>query len=207
VVYFLKKGKNMNTKDYSEIVVIVDRSGSMQPIREDAIGGFNTFLEEQKKVPGSANLTLVLFNDGYQLVHSAVPLGDAKSLDATTYIPGGTTALLDAIGKTIDDVGTRLAAMAESDRPNKVIVAILTDGLENASRKYTRDRIFDMIKLQTETYKWEFFFLAANQDAIATATSMGMAAGAATAYAPTSDGIGGAYKGMSSSVTYARTGK
>ena len=197
----------MNTKDYSEIVVIVDRSGSMQSIREDAIGGFNTFLEEQKKVPGNANLTLVLFNDGYQLVHSAVLLGDAKSLDATTYVPGGTTALLDAIGKTIDDVGTRLVAMAESDRPNKVIVAILTDGLENASRKYTRDRIFDMIKLQTETYKWEFFFLAANQDAIATATSMGMAAGSAAAFAATPTGVNTAYRGMSSSVTRSRTGK
>jgi len=197
----------MNTKDYSEIVVIVDRSGSMQSIREDAIGGFNTFLEEQKKVPGNANMTLVLFNDGYQLVHSAVPLGDAKSLDATAYVPTGTTALLDAIGKTIDDVGTRLVAMAESDRPNKVIVAILTDGLENASRKYTRDRIFDMIKLQTETYKWEFFFLAANQDAIATATSMGMAVGSATEYSATPTGVNTAYRGMSSSVTRARTCK
>ena len=195
----------MNTKDYSEIVVIVDRSGSMQAIREDAIGGFNTFLEEQKKVPGSANLTLVLFNHEYQLVHSAVPLDNVKALDSATYIPGGTTALLDAVGRTIDDIGKRLSETADADRPNKVIVAILTDGLENASKDYKRERISEMISHQRDKYKWEFFFLAANQDAIQSGTSIGVAVANTMSFAATPDGTKTAYRGMSNSVTRSRT--
>ena len=195
----------MNTKDYSEIVVIVDRSGSMQAIREDAVGGFNTFLDEQKKVPGSANLTLVLFNHEYQLVHSAVPLDNVKALDSATYIPGGTTALLDAVGRTIDDIGKRLSETADADRPNKVIVAILTDGLENASKDYKRERISEMISHQRDKYKWEFFFLAANQDAIQSGTSIGVAVANTMSFAATPDGTKTAYRGMSNSVTRSRT--
>jgi len=197
----------MNTKDYSEIVVIVDRSGSMQAIREDAIGGFNTFLEEQKKVPGSANLTLVLFNHEYQLVHSAVPLDNVKALDSATYVPGGTTALLDAVGRTIDDIGKRLSETVDADRPNKVIVAILTDGLENASKDYTRERIFEMISHQRDKYKWEFFFLAANQDAIQSGTSIGVVAANTMSFAATPNGTKMAYRGMSNSVTRSRTSR
>src|SRR3990167_10475278 len=191
----------MNTKDYSDIVVIVDRSGSMQAIREDAIGGFNTFLDEQKKVPGSANLTLVLFNHEYQLVHSAIPLDNVKALDSATYVPGGTTALLDAVGRTIDDIGKRLSEMAKTDRPNKVIVAILTDGLENASKDYKREKIFEMISCQRDKYQWEFFFLAANQDAIQAGTSIGVAAANIGNFVADSAGTRAAYGGMSSSVT------
>ena len=195
----------MNTSQYSEIVVIVDRSGSMQAIREDAIGGFNTFLEEQKKVPGNANLTLVLFNHEYQLVHSSTPLDKVPALDNKTYVPSGTTALLDAVGRTIDDIGRRMADMAESARPSKVIVAILTDGMENASKDYKRERIFEMISHQRDKYQWEFFFLAANQDAMQSGVSMGVATTNTMGYAATPDGTKTAYRGMSSSVTKSRT--
>ena len=193
-------------KDYTEIVVIVDRSGSMEVIREDSIGGFNAFVEDQKKVPGAANLTLVLFNNKYKFVLDSVPLGMVKPLDKSTYVPMGTTALLDAMGHTIDSVGDRLFMMNEADRPSKVIVAILTDGLENASLDYSRERIFEMVSHQREVYKWEFFFLAANQDAIQSGTSYGIPAAATSNFVADAEGTRSAYGAMSSSVKSARTG-
>ncbi len=194
-------------KNYSEIVVILDRSGSMETIRSDAIGGFNSFLEEQKKVPGDACLSLLTFNNQYKFVLEAVPLGMVKNLDRETYVPGGTTALLDAVGYTIDKVGARLAAMAEADRPNKVVVAILTDGLENSSTIFTRESIFDKITHQREVYKWDFIFLAANQDAIAVGTSYGIPKQETHSFVADADGTKAAYSVMSMSVTKARVGK
>lgn len=159
-------------KDLTEIAYVLDRSGSMQTLASDAIGGFNSFLEGQKKLEGRANFTLVLFDHEYQVVHQSVDIQQVPPLDERTYIPRGQTALLDAIGRTIDDLGARLARMPEEERPAKVIVAIFTDGLENASRVYTNERLAESIKHQQEKYSWEFLFLAANQDAIATASQM-----------------------------------
>jgi len=159
-------------KGLVEIVFILDRSGSMASIKNDAIGGFNSFLEEQKKVPGEANLTLVLFDHEYNLFYNGVKLQNAKPLDNSTYVPRGTTALLDAVGRTIDDVGVRLDSLPEEDRPEKVIVGILTDGFENASKDYTNTRISEMIDLQQKTYNWEFLYLGANQDAFSVAQSL-----------------------------------
>ena len=144
----------------------------MVPLVEAAIAGFNHFLQEQQNAPGQARLTLVLFDDTYLKHVDAIPVHEVIPLDTTTYVPGASTALLDAIGRTIDELGARLERTAEADRPGKVTVAILTDGLENASRHYTWRDVSERIKHQTEKYSWEFLFLGANQDAIATALAL-----------------------------------
>ena len=183
--------------NFSEIICIIDRSGSMHSIKSDAIGGFNTFLEEQKKLPSEATLSLVLFDNEYILVHDCQPLPEVVSLNETSYQPRGSTALLDAIGKTIDDVGARLAKTPEPERPSKIIVAILTDGLENASRKYSHEKVASMIKHQQEAYKWEFFFLGANMDAVNVASSMNIDADRAVQFEATAAGTQVAYQNMS----------
>jgi uncharacterized protein YegL len=188
----------------SDIICIVDRSGSMAQITSDAIGGFNTFLQAQKEEPGEARLSLVLFDHEYLLVHDAVPIATVPPLTGETYVPRGTTALLDAIGRTIAAVGERLAATPEPERPGKVIVAILTDGLENASREYTHERISEMIRHQREEYAWEFVFLAANQDAIAAAVSLSINAKDAYSFDASADGIVAAYARMSEEVSFKR---
>lgn len=174
--------------NYSEIAFVLDRSGSMGSCRKAAIEGFNRFLAEQQKVEGLAKLTLVLFDDEYLLAANALPVAEVLPLDEKTFVPRGMTALLDAIGRTVDDLGVRLAALPEADRPGEVIVAILTDGAENSSRKYTWHDIARVIKQQTEQYRWTFLFLGANQDAIATAAQMNIAAANAACYV--ADGAG-----------------
>jgi len=190
-----------------EIICIIDRSGSMGAIRSDAIGGFNTFLEEQKKEAGTARLSLVLFDHEYEVRYHAVPLQDVVPLDNKTYVPRGTTALLDAVGRTIDDVGKRLSQTEESERPDQVIVAILTDGLENASTDYTWDRVSKMIEHQRQKYSWEFIFLAANQDAIATAGRMAILKEDAMEFEATDTGIHQAFAQMTHAVSKKRSGK
>ena len=167
---------------YSEIAFVLDRSGSMKSCQQAAIEGFNQFLADQQKTDGLAKLTLVLFDDEYLVPISSIPVEEVVSLTDDTYQPRGCTALLDAIGQTIDNLGQRLAALAEKDRPGQVIVAILTDGLENASQRFTWKEIAGKIKHQTDTYKWIFLFLGANQDAIATAANLSIAANNAATY-------------------------
>ena len=188
----------------SEIVCIVDRSGSMDSIRSDAIGGFNAFLSDQKQQPGEAMLSLVLFNHEYKLVYDHIDIAKTPKLTDKTYQPAGMTALLDAVGRTIDAVGERLAATPEAQRPAKVIVAILTDGLENASKDYSRDKVAKMIQRQQQKYSWEFIFLAANQDAIAAAQDISITAKDAVAFTSTGEGVRTAYTAMSAEVTRRR---
>jgi len=194
--------RNENEK-HVEIVCVIDRSGSMNAIAEDAIGAFNQFLKEQKEMPDPARLTLALFNHEYELVHDGLPLADVPDLDAKTYGISGTTALLDAVGITIDNVRNRLATLDEKDRPDGVLVAILTDGLENSSREYTRRQVFDLIKAQSAE-GWEFMFLAANQDAIREGGRMGVAAKDASPYAHTAEGIRKAWHGVSGRASESR---
>lgn len=193
--------------DLTEIAFVLDRSGSMNPIAGDAIGGFNTFLASQQALPGEARLTLVLFDHEYLVVHDNVAIRQVPSLDAKTFVPRGMTALLDAVGRTIDDVGVRLAATPEDQRPAKVIVAILTDGQENASRDYTFSRVAGMIKHQQEKYSWEFLFLAANQDAIAAAGALSIGAKDAIAFQATAQGIRHANAQLNERVTLSRSRK
>jgi len=195
----------MDTK-FSEIICIVDRSGSMQAIRSDAIGGFNAFLAAQQGDPVPARLTLVLFDHEYLVPYQNEAIEDVSPLDETTYVPRGTTALLDAIGRTIDDADARLDASPEAERSGKVIVSILTDGLENASRDYTRDRAASMIKQHQEERGWEFIFLAANQDAIQEGASLSIGRQDVRAFAASGLGVRAVFSDLSDEVLRRKRG-
>ncbi len=158
----------------TEIAFILDRSGSMQSIRQDTIDAFNTFLRDQQAAPDQARFTLVFFETETDVRHVSIPIAEVVPLDLETYVPNGGTALLDAIGETIDKLGQRLATIPEADRPEQVTIAILTDGEENSSRHYNWHQIADRIKHQTEKYAWEFLFLGAGPDTIASAARMGI---------------------------------
>ena len=166
-----------------EIAVVVDRSGSMSSMRDEAIGAFNAFLEEQKKHPGEALMTYTQFDNEYEIVHSGVALKDVPALTAETFVPRGATALLDAVGRTIDAVGSRLSGMSDDERPEKVLFVVLTDGGENASQEYKLEDVKKKIELQRDKYKWEFVFLAQGPDAFAGAIGMGFASTHVTSYA------------------------
>ena len=161
-------------ENLTEIVFILDQSGSMQPLTDDTIGGFNSYVEEQKKEPGEAYLTTVLFDDTYTILHDHINLKDVPSLTDHEYHPMGMTALMDAIGKTINNVGHRLANTPEEERPSHVIFVITTDGYENASREFTRAQVKKMIEHQQEKYSWQFLFLGAGIDAYKEASSIGI---------------------------------
>ncbi|MCX6857386.1 MAG: VWA domain-containing protein [Verrucomicrobia bacterium] len=160
----------------TEIAYILDRSGSMLDMQEPAVAAFNDFIKSQLDVPGDARLTLIQFDDSYEVPVSAKPIQDVPQLTAATYTPRGSTALLDAIGRTIKETDRRITALPDSDKPGKVILAIFTDGEENASQEYSVKHISDLIRLYRETKGWEFLFLAANQDAIASGGAMFMEA-------------------------------
>lgn len=180
-------------KDEALIVCVIDRSGSMASVVDDAIGGYNTFLKAQQALPYPAKWSLVLFDHEYLMVEKNVDIAAAVPLDNERFVPRGSTALLDAIGRTIDDTGTMLATLPESERPDKVLMAILTDGHENASSDYSRERIARMIEHQRTVYSWEFIFLAANQDAISAAASIAIPAASAVNYQNTGEGNRAAY--------------
>ncbi len=178
---------------FTEIICVIDKSGSMGPLQQDAIGGFNTFLEGQKALPGRANLTVVLFDTEYVVVHDGVPIAEAQPLTESTYVPGGMTALYDAVVRTIDSVGRRLAGTPESARPEHVIMAILTDGEENSSMEFPgaegAKAVRERIEHQRDKYSWEFVFLAANQDAVVAGGRMGIAPDRAAPFVASSDGL------------------
>jgi hypothetical protein len=157
--------------DLADITVVVDRSGSMSSCRTDAEGGLNHFIDEQKNGPGHAVLTLVQFDTEYEFVHKAIPIKDVPKY---TLHPRGGTALLDAVGRAITEAGERLSAMSEADRPALVVFVILTDGQENSSKEFKKAKIKEMIQHQTDAYRWQFTFLAANQDAFAEGSDLGV---------------------------------
>ena len=158
--------------DLTDITMVIDRSGSMSSIRTDAEGGINTFVDSQKSEPGEALLTLVQFDTEYEFVHKGLPINSAPPFKL---VPRGSTALLDAVGRAITETGARLSAIEEAQRPGLVVFVIVTDGAENSSKEFTRDKIRQMIEHQQSVYNWQFTFLAANQDAFAEAASMGIA--------------------------------
>lgn len=169
-------------KDLAEIIFILDRSGSMSGLESDTIGGYNSFLSAQKKVEGEAQVTTVLFDDKYELLHDGVDIKNVKPITEKEYFARGTTALLDAIGKTIINVGIRLTNIPENERPSKVIFVITTDGQENASREFTYKKIHEMITEQQDKYSWEFIFLGANIDAAKEAENLGIKSSRAANY-------------------------
>ena len=187
-------------KNYTEIAFILDRSGSMESCPDAAIAGFNGFLREQQQAQGLAKLTLVLFDDEYLVPAQSLPVQEVVGLTRETYVPRNSTALLDAIGRTIDELGNRLADLPEQSRPGQVIVTILTDGEENSSRKFTWKDVAAKIKHQTEVYQWTFLFLGANQDAIATAAQMNIGAANSSTYVADAAGSRSSQKSLSRKV-------
>ena len=196
----------MTNQNLTDITIVLDRSGSMETIRDDTIGGFNSFLSDQRSIPGEATLTLVQFDHLYEVVHEGKRLPDVLFLNRDTYIPRGTTALLDAIGRTIDSTGKRLEKMKEQDGPGKVVFVIITDGLENASNQYSSNQVNEMIERQRNEYQWQFVFLGANQDAIATAAQLGILQAGAMTYTANAAGTGALYGSLSSNIRSFRVG-
>ena len=166
--------------DFTDITFVVDRSGSMAAIRDDAEGGVNAFVAEQAKAPGEALLTLVQFDTEYEFVHKGMPIHEVGKFELH---PRGSTALLDAVGRAVNETGERLANMAEADRPGLVIFVIVTDGQENSSKEFTKQQIKEMIERQQNVYSWHFTFLGANQDSFAEAGGMGIHATGVANYA------------------------
>jgi Mg-chelatase subunit ChlD len=167
--------------DLTDITLVVDRSGSMQSIRADAEGGVNAFVAEQARQPGEALLTLVQFDTEYEFLHRGVPV---QQVPAYHLVPRGGTALLDAVGRAINETGERLAKLDEKDRPGLVVFVVMTDGEENSSKEFSKDQIKQMVTQQQETYGWHFTFLGANQDAFAEARALGIDAAGAANYSP-----------------------
>lgn len=187
-------------KNKREIVVVLDRSGSMDRIASDMEAGLNRFINDQKELDGECLLTLVQFDDRYEVVHDALPIKKFKNFKL---VPRSMTALYDALGKTINTVGDRLANTPEEERPEKIVFVSVTDGLENASGEFNAEQVKDMIKHQENKYNWKFVYLGANQDAFAEGQKFGMRAGTTMNYAATSEGIKRAYDAISkNTVTY-----
>lgn len=195
----------------TDITIVLDRSGSMSTIRDDTIGGFNSFLKDQKETDEGDRLTLVQFDTVYETVHDNIPLSEVPELGTETFVPRGGTALLDALGRTINDTGARLAKLDEKDRPNKVIFVIITDGEENSSREFAgpngHKQIMEMIQHQTEKYSWQFMYIGANQDAIQVGNALGISAGSSMSYAASTVGTQNTWKGLSRSVTSRKRGE
>jgi Mg-chelatase subunit ChlD len=191
----------------TQISIVLDRSGSMEIVRDATISGFNEFIDGQRAVPGEAQISLVQFDteDAYEVLYEAKRIRDVPKMTVETYVPRGGTPLHDAIGRTIDGLGAKLAKTSEAERPGKVVIVIMTDGLENSSREYSSARIAEMIKHQREVYKWEFVFLGANQDAILTGEKLNILGRSSLTYAATAAGAGNALRAASRSLGRYRT--
>lgn len=185
----------MPNDNATHIAFLLDRSGSMQSIVDDVIGGFNALVKDQRKTPGECTLTLVQFDgrDPQETVYDVLPIAEVPELTTETFRPRGNTPLLDAMGRLITETGRRIDATPEHTHPGKVIFVVLTDGLENASRSYTREQVLEMIKHQREVYSWEFIFLGADQDAIAESAKYGFAADTSMSFGKTPRGTGMAF--------------
>ena len=191
-------------KNLTEMVFILDRSGSMSHLVADTIGGFNSMIEQQKNEDGDAYITTVLFDHEYELLHNYVDIKDVEPITDKEYYARGMTALLDAIGRTINSVGERLNNTPEDERPEKVIFVITTDGYENASQEFTKAGVKKMIEHQQEKYSWTFMFLGANMDAVGEATSLGMNPQFARTYTASDIGTQSVYRAVADSITTAR---
>ncbi len=169
----------MTNADLTHLYFLLDRSGSMNTIVEDTVGGFDAFIAEQRKTAGECKVTLAQFDDAYEEVYVDRPIAEVPSL---VLVPRGTTALLDSIGRLVVDAGKRLAAMPEGERPGTVIVGIMTDGMENASQEWTHDQVKQLIERQTDVYQWQFLYLGADQDAIEVGARIGVGAAHSVTY-------------------------
>ncbi|WP_330250976.1 VWA domain-containing protein [Nocardia sp. NBC_00565] len=180
----------MTNSDLTLIAVLLDRSGSMQSIKSDTEGGFDAYVEEQRKVPKTTLVTLAQFDTEYELVYANRPIGAVPPLSLQ---PRGGTALYDAVGRLVTDVGSELAARPEHERPGTVIVVVLTDGHENSSREWTHPAVKALITQQQESYSWDFVFLGANMDAVAVGSALGFDPRRSLTYGATPAGAAGVF--------------
>lgn len=194
-------------KDVTEIVFILDKSGSMAGLEADTIGGMNSMLNKQKKAEGEAFVTTLLFNHHIEIVHDRINVRGISSMKESDYEVGGTTALLDAIGFSIQKIVNVQKYTKEDERANKVLFVITTDGMENASREFTSEKIKKLIQHQKERYEWDFIFLGANIDAIATAATFGIDEDFAVEYHADNIGTQLNYETVSEAVVKLRSGE
>lgn len=190
--------------NYTELVFILDRSGSMAGLEKDTIGGYNALLEKQKKEKGKARITTVLFDDRYELLHKRIPLKEVLPLTQEEYYVRGSTALLDAVGLTISEMIRVHKSEKPEDKPDKVLFVITTDGYENASREFTKAKVKRLIETQKKKYGWEFLFLGANIDAEAAAEEYGISRENAVTYHADEEGTRLNYAVISDVVTQVR---
>ncbi|WP_210364196.1 vWA domain-containing protein [Bacillus sp. REN3] len=190
-------------KNLTEIIFLLDRSGSMAGLESDTVGGFNSFVKKQCELDGQTVLTTVLFDDRYEVLWNGIDAKDAL-LTQDEYFVRGTTALLDAIGKSILDVGWRLSKTVEEQRPGKVIFVITTDGMENASREFTYRKVKELITHQQEKYSWEFIFMGANIDAAKEADSIGIDAKHAYTFEASHEGVEKMYEMVTETISEKR---
>lgn len=176
-------------KGLTELVFILDKSGSMGGLEADTIGGYNSMLEKQKAIEGECHITTVLFDNSYELIHDRIDIKAVSPITEKEYSVGGSTALLDAIGITIHKIGNVQKHTADDYRAEKVMFVIITDGEENSSREYSSEKVKAQIERQKERYGWEFIFLGANIDAVETASRFGIGADRAQNYHADSEGV------------------
>ena len=191
-------------KNLTELVFILDRSGSMAGLEQDTIGGFNAMLQKQRGEPGEAVISTVLFDNETEVIHDRIPLNRVPALTEQEYYVRGCTALLDAVGGAIHHIGNVHKYAREEDRPEKTLFVITTDGLENASRRYTYDKVKAIIERQRETYGWEFLFLGANIDAAREAARFGIMPDCAADYHADSIGTEAVYESVCEAVCQVR---
>ena len=189
---------------YQEIICILDRSGSMESIRDDAIGGFNTFIESQKSGDDPARVSLFLFDDRFETLFEDLPIEMVRPLTRDTFVPRGSTALLDAVGRTVEAARSRIATLATEEHPEGVVVCVLTDGMENSSHRFRYHDVANLVATCRDELGWEFVFLAANQDAIAEASKLSIHAADAARFDATPDGTVAAFAEMGQMVTERR---
>ena len=193
-------------KNLTELVFILDRSGSMAGLEKDTIGGFNAMIEMQRGETGEALISTVLFDNETEVIHDRVPLDRVPALTEKEYFVRGCTALLDAVGGAIHHIGNVHKYAREEDRPEKTLFVITTDGMENASHFYTYDQVKAMIQRQQEKYGWEFLFLGANIDAAAEAARFGIGADRAADYHCDSEGTALNYEVLGDAIRQVRSG-
>jgi len=184
----------------TELVFILDRSGSMGGLENDTIGGFNSMLKKQQAEPGDCRITTVLFDDNYEILHDRIDINAVNEITSRDYYVRGCTALLDAIGKTIRKINKVQKNTAEEYRAEKVLFVITTDGMENASREFSYDKIKSMVEKQKDKRQWEFIFLGANIDAIDVASRVGIAQNRVQNFHNDSEGIAMNYDVLSQTV-------
>ncbi len=192
-------------KDITELVFILDRSGSMCGLESDTIGGFNSMLEKQKKEDGIANVTTVLFDDQYELLHDRKPISDVAQITEKEYYVGGCTALCDAIGVTITRMTQTQNMLTGNEKASKVLFVIITDGLENASREFSSQQVKKLVEQKRTKENWEFIFLGANIDAVETAHRFGIRREMSSDYVPDAKGTALNFRSVSAAVSNFRS--